>query len=474
VTQSTTPRATTAWPFRAARARGPAVLALVYAVPIVLWAQALPLQARFGDPATSLVSVAVMLALAGVCAFSANLILGGRLGPVASFFGGVDRMYAIHQINGRVAFLLLLSHGVLIFASRAVDSFTAALQLAVPSVSGWTVFFGVLALAAMTVTIALTLYARLNHEVFVYVQRSFGFVFLIAMLHVFRTPGTKAASPLLTFYLAALALVAVGAWAYRSLFNDVLVRRHDYAVVGLNPLDESVLEVAMRARGEPMRYRPGQFAYVTFRSESMRREFHAVTTLSKGQTKIVTLTTGAVSHQFHPFSITSAPEQPELRVTVKAVGDYTSAMRALELGAAARVEGPYGSFSYLSARARRQVWIAGGIGITPFLSMARSLPPTGYDIVLFFAVRYEHQAYFLEELADISARVRTLRIERVVEEREGFLTAERVAATSGELRGVDILICGPPAMIHNLRAQLEGLGVPGHRIHYELFGFVNR
>jgi predicted ferric reductase len=457
---------------RLRRARGPGLLVVVYLVPLVLWARALPLEARFRDPTTALTSIAVLLALAGVCAFAANLTLGGRLGPVADLFGGVDRMYAVHQINGRLAYLLLLGHACLIVASRAVTSLTVALQLFVPSAGDWTVFFGVLALAGMSVSIGLTLYARLNHEVFVYVQRSFGVIFLVALLHVFRTPGTKAYSPALTYYLGGIAVLGVAAWSYRSLFNDVLVRKHDYVVAATTPLDDSVLEVTMRPRDRPMPYKPGQFAYVTFISESMTRIFHPLASAARGQTQVVTVRTGAVKHQFHPFSITSTPEKPELRVLVKAVGDYTTAMRALEPGAAVKVEGPYGTFSYANYPGRRQIWIAGGIGITPFLSMARTLPPVGYDVDLYYAVKHENEAYFLAELQDVSERVSNFRLIRVVEDTQGFVTADHVEETSGGLGGTEILICGPPPMIHNLRSQFERAGVRAERIHYELFGFV--
>src|SRR5919106_1028441 len=240
------------------RIRGPIALAVLCLVPVGLWVTALPLDTRFADAPTTLTSIAVCLALVGTSAFALNLVLGARFAVVDEFFGGLDKMFRVHQINGRVAFLLLLGHAAFIIASRATDSASEALRLFTPA-AGWTVLLGVLALAGVTVAIGLTLYVRLNHEIFVYVQRVFGFVFILASLHVFRTPGTKALSPALTYYLAALAAAGLAAFAYRSLFDNVLVKRHDYRVADVRALDEAVTEIVMTPGDRHLRFKPGQF-----------------------------------------------------------------------------------------------------------------------------------------------------------------------------------------------------------------------
>ncbi len=453
--------------------RGPLLLVSLCATPLVLWAFRQPLDIRFQGRYQTLTSIAVLLAFAGTSAFALNLVLGARLALVDRLFGGLDKMYKVHQVNGRVAFLLLAGHACIIVAGRATLSLESALGLFTPS-AGWTIGLGVLALAAMAVSIALTLYARLNHEVFVYVQRSFGFIFLIGAAHVFLNPGVTASSPALTWYLAAVAIAGVGAFTYRSLFDDVLVRRYDFRVTRARPLNPAVMEVTMSPTDGPLSYEPGQFVYVTFASRGMDDQLHPITIESEGPSEVITIRSGAVHNQFHPFSITSAPGDRDLRVVVKAVGDYTRAMRALERGASARVEGPYGKFSYRRARGRRQVWIAGGIGITPFLSMARSLRDPDLDIVMFYAVKERSDAVFLDELETIARAVAGFEVVLVVEAEEGFVTADLVAARTGGLEDRDFLVCGPPVMINALRDQLAAGGVPPNRVHFELFGFVQR
>jgi predicted ferric reductase len=431
--------------------RGPLLLVSLCATPLVLWAFTQPLDVRFQGRYLTLTSIAVLLALAGTSAFAVNLVLGARLRPVEALFGGLERMYKAHRLNGQIAFLLLLGHVVLILASRATISTSTALDLLRPS-AGWTVFTGVLAFAGMLVAIVLTLFVRLGHELFVYVQRSFGIVFLGATYHVFTTEGARAASQALNLYMATLATLGVAAFVYRSVLGSLLVRRRKYRVAAVNRLDEFVTEVVMEPRDRPLTYEPGQFVFVNFR-EPFSEQFPPF-----------------LRNQFHPFSITSAPNEPRLRITVKAVGDYTRALRALEPATAAVVEGPYGSFS--SSHLERQIWIAGGIGVTPFLSMARSLNGDPPAVDFYYCVEHEPEAHFLDEIRSIARERDNFRVAVVPRDREGFLTAERLAAENEDLASADVLVCGPPAMIESLRSQLNAHGLPRSQIHAEEFNFA--
>jgi predicted ferric reductase len=119
-------------------------------------------------------------------------------------------------------------------------------------------------------------------------------------------------------------------------------------------------------------------------------------------------------------------------------------------------------------RGKRQVWIGGGIGITPFISMARAVSKDGdYDVDLYYCTADAAEAYFHDELAE------HVNVIPVREDEEGFLTADKIAAISGPLGDddTDYLLCGPPPMLHNLRAQLEAAGVPPGRVHAEDFSF---
>jgi predicted ferric reductase len=451
--------------------RGPLTLAALCVIPVVLHLVFEP-GPQFDDSFSVLNSLAVMLGLAGISAFALNLVLGGRFSIVDTYFGGLDRMYGVHRRNGEIAYLLLFGHAALMFWSRATQSADSAVDL-VTGGAGWEVMLGVLALAAMTVAIALSVYVRLNNEVFIYVQRSFGAIFAVAVLHVFMVPAATSRSALLTFYLAVLVVAGILSFAYRSLFDDVLVRRRDYRVVEANRMSDRVTEVVMAPENKPLKHEPGQFVYVSFESPELRALLQPFAFEMLGRSALFTLRPGEISQQFHPFSVTSAAGSENLSIVFKAVGDYTSAIRkALEQGAKARVEGPYGAFTLKAASSKTHIWIAGGIGVTPFLSMARSLSGAEYEVDLYYATKTQRQAHFERELEKISDRLPRFRMFQVVEETDGFITAEKIAEVSGGLAGKDIFICGPPRMIDSLKAQFVAQGVPRHRIHYEIFGFA--
>ena len=147
-------------------------------------------------------------------------------------------------------------------------------------------------------------------------------------------------------------------------------------------------------------------------------------------------------------------------------------MRLLEPGAEAVVEGPYGSFG-AEIDNKRQLWIAGGIGVTPFLSMSRSLDGANAAVDFYYCVERAPEAHFLDELHSIARERDRFRVVLVPRETEGLLTGERLAAENEDLASTDVLVCGPPAMIASLRPQLVARGVASERLHAEEFGFAN-
>src|SRR6478735_3863974 len=255
--------------------RGPLVLVGLCATPLVLWALAAPIGPRFSSSTLALTSAGVLCAFAGTSAFAINLMLGARLRFVERLFGGLDRMYRVHRQNGQIAFALLAMHAFLIFAGRVTVSVSSGFDLVTPR-AGRVVFVGFVALTIMGVALVLTLFVRLGQEVFVYVQRTFGFVFLLATYHVFATNGAKALSPTLKWYMAALATAGIASFVYRSLLHNVLVRRKRYTVTAVNRLDDFVTEIVMEPKGKPLAYRAGQFVFVSFRSTALGAQQRAV------------------------------------------------------------------------------------------------------------------------------------------------------------------------------------------------------
>lgn len=120
-----------------------------------------------------------------------------------------------------------------------------------------------------------------------------------------------------------------------------------------------------------------------------------------------------------------------------------------------------------------QIWIAGGIGITPFLSWIRDLESEPHaSIDLFYATRSEQDAVFAREIEAAVQTYDRLRVHLSYSLRDGRFSAEQVASLArGGVTGKDIYLCGPIAMTEGLARRFRKLGVPASRLHWEEFNF---
>jgi len=135
------------------------------------------------------------------------------------------------------------------------------------------------------------------------------------------------------------------------------------------------------------------------------------------------------------------------------------------------VDGPYGLFDY-KAGGPQQVWMAGGIGITPFLSWMRDFKgQTEQAIDFFYTVNVPAEALYLDEIQKAAALNKNFRPHVSYSTLDGRLTAHKVAETSGAVRGKDIYMCGPIGMITAFSQGFHDQGTSKANIHYEEFNF---
>jgi predicted ferric reductase len=402
--------------------------------PLVAWLGVAPLGDRFDGRTTTLRTLALVFGLLGFGAWSGNIVLGARVGPIERAWAGLDHLYRAHRKVGESVPFLLLAHGALMLASIS--------SLDYLNVRTGAIFLGPVVLATLVLLVLVSVYGRLHRDPFVLVQRAMGGLFLVGMAHVLGVEGDHTGSWTFTLVLAFYGVAAGAAWLYRSVLGRRAAPRHHYRVAAMVPVSDRVTEVVLDPVDHPIDFTPGQFAFLSL---------------------------GAPAHDTkpHPFSITSRRDEDQLRFVVKGLGDHTSELAKIPAGTSARVEGPYGGLCHERMSSRRQVWIGGGIGITPFLSMARSVGKGGlFDVDLYYCIAHAGEAYFLEDLEE------HVKVITVQEDRDGFLTAARIAETSGPLTGnVDYLLCGPPGMMAALRQQLQEAGVPANRVHAEDFTF---
>jgi ferredoxin-NADP reductase len=169
----------------------------------------------------------------------------------------------------------------------------------------------------------------------------------------------------------------------------------------------------------------------------------------------------------HPFSLSAAPDGRRLRITVKALGDFSGWLAAVPVGTRVIAEGPYGTFTAAGRRCTRVALIAGGAGITPIRALLEDMPARAGEIaVVYRAARV--QDFILREELDALAACRGAEIHYVTGP-DRTLSGAELRVLIPDIAQRDVYVCGPPEMTRSTRATLRGLGVPARHLKVERF-----
>ena len=173
------------------------------------------------------------------------------------------------------------------------------------------------------------------------------------------------------------------------------------------------------------------------------------------------------------FSLASAPYEDELVVAtrMREGSHYKRALKALPAGAKVRLVGPLGQMTLHEDPARAAVFIAGGIGITPFRSMLLQADHDRLEHRLYLAYsnrRREHAA-FLDELQALERRNSRFRLLAPMTDTEGFLDEDKLKRFAGEAASPVYYLAGPPAMVEAMKTILARNGVAADDVRSEEF-----
>jgi ferredoxin-NADP reductase len=185
-----------------------------------------------------------------------------------------------------------------------------------------------------------------------------------------------------------------------------------------------------------------------------------------------------------PFSISSQPNQTGYYdITVKRVENGLVSNYLLDRvnrGDELVSSGPEGNFYFNPIiHKNTMVCIAGGSGITPFMSMIREIVDCGLDrtVHLFFGNRTDDDIIFHEELTDLSERFDNIKYLPVIEDPSagfegacGYVTGQLIRELIGEIADKSFFICGPQGLYDFCLPELEGMGIPRRKIRQEMYG----
>lgn len=420
------------------------------AITTLLWLFSLPL--TFLNQLSGFFPIRRELILySGVLAYimmAACMVLSLRNGWLEQRLGGLDRMYQIHKWTGIASGILLFIHWMLEIIPK---SMVKAGWIAAPARRGmrnaaagfdlkhlaidlgeWVAYFSL-------IMIAIALIRRFPYHWFRKLHKVFPVAFILVTIHsVILMPADRWLST--GGLLIALAAVTGCAAAFLSLFGKIgSQRRFVGQVEWIDRLPNGLMLVDCRLNGHGMKHQAGQFAFIRF--------------------------SGAKDP--HPFSIASSGNDPQrIRFCIKPLGDDTNHLyQSLQTGTRVDIEGPYGCFDFKDS-ANEQVWVAGGVGIAPFLGRLehlanQQLPPQ--HIHLFYCTRSHDPS--LPRLAELCQRAGVEL--HIIDRRQGH----SLQLSSLELRpqNAALWFCGPQALGDQLEKMWNKLGMSDRQFYREHF-----
>jgi predicted ferric reductase len=174
----------------------------------------------------------------------------------------------------------------------------------------------------------------------------------------------------------------------------------------------------------------------------------------------------------HPYSLSAAPTEHYVRITVKDLGDHSRSLALLRPGTRVFVEGPYGAFTAGRASSPHVVLVGGGVGITPIRAIIEEFK-NGVQMDVIFRASKEEDLVLREELDYLAANSDgTIRVHYLLGPRKNHpMDARALTKLVPSFADADVYICGPTPLVESVRKAAQDVGVPKDKFHDEAFGY---
>jgi predicted ferric reductase len=311
-------------------------------------------------------------------------------------------------------------------------------------------FLGIVAIVLPTLAPRIPFLSKLTnstYEGWKKLHRFIGIFFITGFIHSLTIKGLDAFIAI--NWVQIFFIIGTTSYLYTEVFGKFFRKYVPYNVEVVNHPNSSTTEVVLRAKKDPIqKQRAGQFLFVRFPKDKILDESH-------------------------PFTVSSAPREDVLRVTVKASGDFTRHLFSnLQTGMDAVIEGAYGMFDYKTG-GTKQIWVAGGIGVTPFLSFIRDMDgDLTQDVDFYYTIRHREEAIFVDEIEAAAKKNPRLKAHIRFSATDGSLTVDEIVKNAGgNISGYHVYMCGPLPMVQAFEKKFLEARVPAANIHYEEFNF---
>jgi len=384
-------------------------------------------------------------AITGTLLFSWSFILATRIKFLEHLAGGLDKLYKIHKEVGKYAFLSILLHPFVYQFFAKIPSLEYPLSnKSIGFILGW------LSLLLFSLFLYLSLWSKIKYETW---KKSHHFIiipYIIMVLHIIYSGNFIYKNRLLLIWVGIFLIASIASYCYIKYIYPAFSQKYNYIIKDIKKFgDTREIYLFPENTEKTLPFNAGQFVYIKFLNQYLDDK------------------------EMHPFSISSYPGSSIIRISVKELGNFTKSLSKLEIGNKAIIQGPYGMFGekYSIYRQKSVVFIAGGVGITPFLSMlADEVDEKNQrqtDVI--YAIKDESQNYAISELEEINQKAENIKFHLHLTNKSGYLNLAKIKNLVPDIKNRIIFICGPLPMMKSITTELKKADFKNQQIVWEYF-----
>ena len=384
----------------------------------------------------------------GIMAFVAmtvSLLLSTKLRLINNVFGGLDKSYWIHKLNGYFIALLVLIHFTKVSGTfEKNELFVSTLHREATNL-GNILFWMIIILIAATIVKKIGKKTLLSYGAWKISHKLFIAVYLGVSFHFLAINKPYAGGSSIDNFMIITAIVGLVSLFYRGFS---LIHYFDYKISEIESNNEVTKLVISPVGRKKLTPKPGQFAFLSFPKVSSKKERH-------------------------PFTIAKSDVDGSLTFYIKSAGDFTSSLdEHLNRDAKVRVEGPHGKFALAKKSGRRSLWIAGGIGITPFIAFASSNDTQTMQSSLLYVVKSRDQALEVQTFTKLAEANKEFNFNVIATSEDGRPTGNTISSLiPADCNEVDVYFCGPTSLRKSVVEHLRASNIKINKMKYEVFAF---
>lgn len=357
-------------------------------------------------------------------------------------FNGLDTSYIYHKYLSITVLIIIIIHNITIEIGKKSE-IAAGISISRDPYA----MYGAFSMYLFIIIILIALLAKkLNYERWKVIHKFMIIPYAFGIYHYYGSATYEVFSlSAFSIWLNIVNLIGISSAIYSIFFYEKTAFKHHFKVIKLEEVADGTVEITGKSFSKDINFEPGQFAFIKIPGKNS-------------------------SFPSHPFTISEAPKNGEIQFTIKGLGDHTKALfNTIKVDDEFMVSGPHGKFNYKTG-SKNQIWIAGGIGITPFRSFYQSGVPKEYSVDFFYAYNNDNEASYLEEMQNLIDND-NVRLHLFNSKEKGFLTIDKISALIKIDKPVDIYFCGPKPMRESLQKQLKNSNIKVKDFHYEHFQF---